>query len=51
MFMGLLYHFMLTFKFWEGERGRTCLEDEARSVHPLDTIDEKMCKTMRDLVY
>ena len=40
-------------KFWVGEfkRGRTSLEDEARSVHTLDAIDEEMCKIVRDLVY
>ena len=40
-------------KFWVGEfkRGRTSLEDEARSGRPLDAIEEKMCKKIRDLVY
>ena len=40
-------------KFWVGEfkRGRTSLEDEARSVRPLDATDEEMCKKVRDLVY
>ena len=40
-------------KFWVGEfkRGRTSLEDEARSGCPLDTTDEEMCKKVRDLVY
>ena len=40
-------------KFWVGEfkRGRTSLEDEARSGRPLDATDEKMCKKVRDLVY
>ena len=40
-------------KFWVGEfkRGRTSLEDEARSGRPLDTTDEAMCKKVRDLVY
>ena len=40
-------------KFWEGEfkRGRTSLEDEARSGRPLDGTDEEMCKKVRDLVY
>ena len=39
-------------KFWIGEfkRGRTSLEDEARSVRPLDATDEEMCKKVRDLV-
>ena len=39
-------------KFWVGEfkRGRTCLEDEARSGRPLDATDEEMCKKVRDLV-
>ena len=37
-------------KFWVGEfkRGRTSLEDEARSGRPLD---EEMYKKVRDLVY
>ena len=40
-------------KFWVGEfkRGRTSLEDEARSGHPLDATDEEMCKKVRDLIY
>ena len=40
-------------KFWVGEfkRGRTSLEDEARSGHPLDATEEEMCKKVRDLVY
>ena len=40
-------------KFWVGEfkRGRTSLEDEARSGRPLDATNEEMCKTVRDLVY
>ena len=40
-------------KFWVGEfkRGRTSLEDEARSGRPLDVTDEEMCKKVRDLVY
>ena len=32
-------------------RGRTYLEDEARSGRPLDATDEEMCKKVRDLVY
>ena len=53
MFMGLLHHLMLKIKFWVGEfkRGRTSLEDEARSERPLDATDEEMCKKVRDLVY
>ena len=52
MFMGLLHHHAQV-KFWVGEfkRGRTSLEDEARSGRPLDATDEKMCKNVRDLVY
>ena len=40
-------------KFWLGEfkRGRTSLEDEARSGRPLDATDKEMCKKVRDLVY
>ena len=40
-------------KFWVGEfkRGRTSLENEARSGRPLDTTDEEMCKKVRILVY
>ena len=40
-------------KFWVGEfkRGRTSLEDEARSGHPMGATDEEMCKKVRDLVY
>ena len=40
-------------KFWVGEfkRGRTSLEDEARSGRPMDVNDEEMCKKVRDLVY
>ena len=40
-------------KFWIGQfkRGRTSLEDEARSGRPMDATDEEMCKKVRDLVY
>ena len=40
-------------KFWLGEfkRGRTSLEDEARSGRLLDATDEDMCKKVRHLVY
>ena len=40
-------------KFWVGEfkRGRTSLEDEARSGRPLDATDEEMCKKVRNLEY
>ena len=40
-------------KFWVGgfKRGRTSLEDEARSGRPLDATDEEMCKKVRDRVY
>ena len=52
MFMGLLHHLNAQVKFWVGEfkRGRTSLEDEARSGRPLDATDEKKCKKVRDLV-
>ena len=32
------------------KRGRTSLEDEARSGRPLDATDEEICKKVRDLV-
>ena len=35
----------------EFKRGRTPLEDEARSRRPLDATDEDMCKKVQDLVY
>ena len=40
-------------KFWVGEfkRGRTSLEDEARSGRPLYATGEEMCKKVWDLVY
>ena len=40
-------------KFWVGEikRGRTSLEDEARSGRPLDATVEEKCKKVLDLVY
>ena len=40
-------------KLWVGEfkRGRTSLEDEARSGRPLDATDEHMCMKVRDLLY
>ena len=40
-------------KFWVGKfkRGRTSLEDEARSGRPLDATDKEMFKKVRDLVY
>ena len=40
-------------KFWvrEFKRGRTSLEDEARSERPLDATDEEMCNKVRDLLY
>ena len=39
-------------EFWVGEfkRGRTSLEDEARSGRPLDATDDEMCKKVRNLV-
>ena len=55
MFMGLLHHLMfrLNSKFWVGEfkRGRTSLEEEARSGRPLDATDEEIRKKVRDIVY
>ena len=39
------------FEVGEFKRGRTSLEDEARSGRPLDATDEEMCKKVRDLVY
>ena len=53
MFMGLLAPSYAHVKFWIGEfkRGRTPLEDEARSGRPLDATNEEMCKKVRDLVY
>ena len=40
-------------EFWVRgfKRGRTSLEDEARSGRPLEATDEEMCKKVRDLVY
>ena len=40
-------------KIWVGEfkRGRTSLEDEARSGRPLGATDDEMCKKVRYLVY
>ena len=40
-------------KFGVGEfqRGRTYLEDQARSGRPLDATDKEMCNKVRDLVY
>ena len=40
-------------KFWVGEfkRGRTFLEDEARSERPPNATEEEKCKKVRDLVY
>ena len=49
MFMGLQHH--LKFCVGEFKRGRTSVEDEARSGCPLDATDEEMCKKVRDLVY
>ena len=41
----------IKFRVGEFKRGRTSLEDEARSRRPLDATDEEMCKKVRDLVY
>ena len=38
-------------KLGELKRGKTSLEDEARSARPLDATDKEMCKKNRDLVY
>ena len=40
-------------KFWVGQfkRGRTSLEDKARSARPLDATDEEMCEKFWDQVY
>ena len=40
-------------KCWVGEfkRGRTSLEDEARSGRPMDATDKEKCKKVRNLVY
>ena len=40
-------------KFWVGEfkRGRTSLEDEARSGRQLDATDEEKCNKVRNLVF
>ena len=35
----------------EFKRGKTFLENEARSGRPLDVTDEEMCKKVGDLVY
>ena len=39
------------FSVGDFKRGRTSLEDEARSGLPLDATDEEMCEKVRDLVY
>ena len=53
MFMGLLApsYAQVEFRVGEFKRGRTSLENEARSGCPLDATDEEMCKKVRDLVY
>ena len=45
--------FMGQVKFWIGgfKRGRTSLEDEARSGRPLDATAEEMCKKVWALEY
>ena len=52
MFMGPVPSYAQV-KFWVGEfkRGKTSLEDEARSGRPLDATDDEMCKKVQDLVY
>ena len=42
---------LVKFLVREFKRGRTSLEDEARSGHPLNATDEEMCKKVRDLIY
>ena len=42
---------LVKFRVAEFKRGRTSLEDEARSGRPLDATDKEMCKKYRDLVY
>ena len=41
----------IKFRVGEFKRGRTSLEDEARSGCPLDTTDEEKCKKVQELVY
>ena len=38
----------VNFLVGEFKRGRTSLEDEARSGRPLDATDEEMCKKIRE---
>ena len=52
MFTGLLHHLILVkFRVEEFKRGRTSLEEEARSGCQLDATVEEVCKKVRDLVY
>ena len=41
----------LNSKYGEFKRGRTSLEDEAKSGCPLDATDKETCKNVQDLVY
>ena len=42
---------LIKFRVGEFKRGRTSLENEAMSGHPLDATKEEMCKKVRDMVY
>jgi len=49
MYMGLLHHLilMLNSGFGKFKRGRTSLEDEARSERPVNGTDDEMCNKVR----